>query len=292
MDLIYRYDPFAPIATTQVPSPEAAVQELIAGNDRFLGIVQRMQQATLGTDVGEPIIVPFSPVMMGLPLYEGALPVQTPYAAILGCSDARVPIESIFDQSFNKLFVLRIAGNVLGAECLGSLHYAVTQLQDSLKLVSVLGHTRCGAVTAAVDGYLCESEFADISSTYPLRSLLDQIQISVRGADRAFERAEGPDIRKDPNYRTLLVTASVYLNAAVSAHELRRELKLQGGGPEVTFGVYDMETLRVLSCPSAPPHTGTLRLRRAPVDTEALTEYAAEVVKAVMAMERASHLAH
>src|SRR5690606_1122094 len=109
--------------------------------------------------------------------------------------DARVPLESVFDQSFNKLFVLRIAGNVLGAECLGSLHYAVTQLQDSLKLVAVLGHSKCGAVTAAVDAYLSVHEFADIDSTYPLRSLLDQIQIAVRGADRAFERLEGAAIR-------------------------------------------------------------------------------------------------
>lgn len=287
MDLIYRYDPFAPIETTHVPTTAAAMSELIAGNDRFVGMVQRMQLRTLGEDAGEPIIVPFSPVMMGLPLFQGAMPQQTPYAAVLGCSDARVPIESVFDQSFNKLFVLRIAGNVLGAECLGSLHYAVTQLQDSLKLVVVLGHSKCGAVTAAVDAHLSVTEFADIESTYPLRSLLDQIQISVRGAARAFERQAGPEIKNDPDYRNLLVTASVYLNAAVTAHELRRELKLQGGGPEVVFGVYDMLTLKVMGCPSDPVEVDAKpRLRRAPIDSNELMAYAAEVVKAVMLTEK------
>lgn len=287
MDLIYRYDPFAPIETVQVPTAASAMNELVSGNDRFVGMVQRMQQRTLGADAGEPIIIPFSPVMMGLPLYEGAMPQQTPYAAVLGCSDARVPIESVFDQSFNKLFVLRIAGNVLGAECLGSLHYAVTQLQDSLKLVVVLGHSKCGAVTAAVDAFLSVTEFADISSTYPLRSLLDQIQISVRGAARAFDRLEGPEIRKDPDFRTLLVSASVYLNAAVTAHELRRELSLQGSGPEVVFGVYDLETLRVQGLPATAEEASSLpRLRRGPADSNELMAYAAEVVKAVIATEK------
>ena len=289
MDLIYRYDPFAPIETVQIPTAGDAINELVSGNNRFVGIVQRMQLRTLGADAGEPIVIPFSPVMMGLPLFQGAMPQQTPYAAVLGCSDARVPIESVFNQSFNKLFVLRIAGNVLGAECLGSLHYAVTQLRDSLKLVVVLGHSKCGAVTAAVDAYLSETEFADIDSTYPLRSLLDQIQISVRGAARAFERFAGADIRKDPEFRTLLVTASVYLNAAVTAHELRRELRLQGGGPEVVFGVYDMETLLVLGCPAAPADAESQpRLRQSPVDSQELMAYAAEVVEAVIATEKSN----
>ncbi len=289
MDLIYRYDPFAPIETVQIPTAGDAINELVCGNNRFVGIVQRMQLRTLGADAGEPIVIPFSPVMMGLPLFQGAMPQQTPYAAVLGCSDARVPIESVFNQSFNKLFVLRIAGNVLGAECLGSLHYAVTQLRDSLKLVVVLGHSKCGAVTAAVDAYLSVTEFADIASTYPLRSLLDQIQISVRGAAHAFERFAGADIRKDPEFRTLLVTASVYLNAAVTAHELRRELRLQGGGPEVVFGVYDMETLLVQGCPALPADAESQpRLRRAPVDSHELTAYAAEVVEAVIATEKSN----
>ena len=74
---------------------------------------------------------------------------QRPFAAVLGCSDARVPIEMVFGQAFNDLFVVRVAGNVLGSECLGSLDYALSNLGESIKLVVVLGHSRCGAVTAA-----------------------------------------------------------------------------------------------------------------------------------------------
>ena len=101
---------------------------------------------------------------------------------MLGCSDARVPIELIFDQSPNDLFVVRVAGNVLGVECLGSIDYAVANLGKSLKLVVVLGHTTCGAVSAAVDSYLAPKNYAEIAFTHALRSLVDRIQTAVRGA--------------------------------------------------------------------------------------------------------------
>jgi carbonic anhydrase len=221
---------------------------------------------------------------MGLPLFEGAMPQQAPFAAVLGCSDARVPTESVFDQSFNQLFVLRIAGNVLGAECLGSLHYAVRHLGESLKVVVVLGHSKCGAVTAAVDAYLAPTDFGDIAFSYPLRSLVDQIQISVRAAARAFEKHEGPEIKNNADYRSLLVAAAVYLNAAVSAFELRRELHLHGGGPEVVFGMYDLETLRVQSSPSDLTRDEA-RLRPAPLDSNQLSAYAAEVVDELMSLD-------
>src|SRR5205814_6799762 len=81
-------------------------------------------------------------------------PKQRPYAAVLGCSDARVPIELIFNEGPNDLFVVRVAGNVLGNDVLGSLRYAADHLGDSLKLVVVLGHSGCGAVTAAVNTFL------------------------------------------------------------------------------------------------------------------------------------------
>lgn len=284
MDIIYRYDPFAPIETPQVPDAAAAIDLLTKGNDRFVGIVRRMQLRTLGGDAGEPIVIPFSPVSMGLPLFEGAMPKQAPFAAVLGCSDARVPTESVFDQSFNQLFVLRIAGNVLGSECLGSLHYAVKNLADSLKVIVVLGHSQCGAVTAAVDAYLSTTNFVDIGFTYPLRSLVDQIQISVRGAARALDKREGPEIRTHADYRSLLVATAVYVNAAVSALELQRELRLQGSGPQVVFGIYDLESLRVQSSPSNLIEDQS-RLRRAPTDAIQLTAYTTEIVEELMSMD-------
>jgi carbonic anhydrase len=75
---------------------------------------------------------------------------QHPFAVILGCSDSRVPPEIIFDQTFGNLFVVRVAGNIVHAAGLGSIEYAVMHLRTPL--VIVLGHTRCGAVAATIEG--------------------------------------------------------------------------------------------------------------------------------------------
>jgi carbonic anhydrase len=75
---------------------------------------------------------------------------QQPYAAILGCADSRVPVEILFDEGFGDLFTVRVAGNVATPEEVASLEYAVGVLGS--QLVLVLGHSACGAVTAAVEG--------------------------------------------------------------------------------------------------------------------------------------------
>lgn len=74
---------------------------------------------------------------------------QKPFAVILGCADSRVPPELVFDQGLGDLFVIRDAGNVVDDEVLGSIEYAVEHLQTPL--IVVLGHEKCGAVTAAVE---------------------------------------------------------------------------------------------------------------------------------------------
>lgn len=75
---------------------------------------------------------------------------QSPYAVIVTCSDSRVPAETIFDESIGKLFVIRLAGNVIDSSALGSIEYAVKYLNSSYILM--LGHTHCGAVHAVVGG--------------------------------------------------------------------------------------------------------------------------------------------
>ncbi len=75
---------------------------------------------------------------------------QQPFAVVLGCSDSRVPPEVIFDQGLGDLFVVRVAGNVADDLGLASIEYAVEHLGS--RLIVVLGHERCGAVTAAVHG--------------------------------------------------------------------------------------------------------------------------------------------
>jgi len=73
---------------------------------------------------------------------------QFPFAAVLSCMDSRVPPEIVFDQGIGDLFSVRVAGNVVDEDDLGSLEYAA---KSGVKLIVVLGHTRCGAVHGAID---------------------------------------------------------------------------------------------------------------------------------------------
>ena len=75
---------------------------------------------------------------------------QKPFAVIVGCSDSRIPPEIIFDQGLGDLFVIRVAGNIVDDVALGSIEYAASHLGS--QLVVVLGHSKCGAVTATVQG--------------------------------------------------------------------------------------------------------------------------------------------
>jgi carbonic anhydrase len=75
---------------------------------------------------------------------------QAPFAVIVGCSDSRVPPEVVFDQDLGDVFVIRTAGHVVDDVALGSIEYAVAHLGS--RLLVVLGHERCGAVAAAVEG--------------------------------------------------------------------------------------------------------------------------------------------
>ena len=116
------------------PTADEALQRLKDGNARFVA-----GTATFPTVQKEVLAN----------LVKG----QRPYATILSCSDSRVPTELIFDAGFGELFVIRVAGNVLSPEIAGSLQYAGRHLHTPLFVV--LGHTHCGAVTAAIDSRLC-----------------------------------------------------------------------------------------------------------------------------------------
>ena len=110
-------------------SADKALQRLIDGNERFL------------KGEAHPRSLPRETLTE---LARG----QHPFATILGCSDSRVPPESIFDASLGELFVVRVAGNVLSPEVAGSLQYAGVHLQTPLLVV--LGHEGCGAIQAAL----------------------------------------------------------------------------------------------------------------------------------------------
>ncbi len=87
---------------------------------------------------------------------------QRPFAIIVGCSDSRVPPEIIFDQGLGDLFVIRVAGNIVDDVALGSIEYAVDHLRT--EHVVVLGHSKCGAVTATVEGGNAHGHIGDITN--------------------------------------------------------------------------------------------------------------------------------
>jgi carbonic anhydrase len=97
---------------------------------------------------------------------------QHPFAAIVGCSDSRVPPEIVFDQGLGDLFVMRVAGNVIDDHSLGSIEYAVDHL--AVRLIVVLGHQRCGAVKAAK-----ETIAAKTKAPAHIQSLVTAIQPAV-----------------------------------------------------------------------------------------------------------------
>jgi carbonic anhydrase len=226
-----------------------ALGRLLDGNRRFVAEAAACGCATPG---GAPV-----------------LPRQAPIGIVLGCSDARVPLELVFDTGPNQLFVVRVAGNVLGDECLGSIEYAVHNFQDSLRLLVVLGHTGCGAVTAAVDTYISPKHVAGTSFSRSLRSVVNHILVAVRTAALSLERAWGPEVARDPHYREALVELAVPLNAAINAFQLRQELRThETGGPDVVYGVFDLGTSRVIG----PPDLDGVALSPAPTTPEELAD--------------------
>jgi len=211
-DIVYRFDPDHR-ETRKLPADAAQARRwLERGNREFANLLD------------EPRVIPVHPAALGIA--DGDAAPQQPFAAVLGCSDARVPTELVFHRASNDLFVVRVAGNVAGSECLGSLEYAVTNLHETLRLIVVLGHTGCAAVTAAVDAFLEPSGY--VSASQPLRSIVDKILPSVRTAAEVLgERASD---------HALLLDRSVTLHAAATAMTLKRELL----GIEVLYGVFDL----------------------------------------------------
>lgn len=175
----------------------------------------------------------------------GTAPTQRPFAAFLGCADARVPVEIIFGQAANDVFVVRVAGNVLGSECLGSLDFAVEQL-GTVRLLGVLGHTGCGAVTAAVDAFLVPSTYLGIAANLPLQSIVAGLLAPVRAAFHALHEAHGDAVASLPGYRAAVIDLSVTLNAALVAAVLRRNYQARLGNElGVAYGVYNLASRSV-----------------------------------------------
>jgi carbonic anhydrase len=136
------------------PSADEALAKLMAGNRRY--VLHKEQH-------------PDQSLARRKELRAG----QHPFAVILGCADSRVSPELLFDEGLGDLFVIRVAGNVVDDDILGSIEYAVEHL--GTKLVMVLGHEKCGAVSAAVEGGTAEGH---------IQALVAAIQPSVEASSR------------------------------------------------------------------------------------------------------------
>ncbi|HKJ22768.1 MAG TPA: carbonic anhydrase [Gammaproteobacteria bacterium] len=130
---------------------------------------------------------------------------QLPFAIILGCSDARVPAELVFDQGLGDLFVIRVAGNIVAPSQVGSVEFAASQY--GTRLVVVLGHSQCGAVLATIDELQRPAE----NQSRNLRSIVDRVRPSV-------EALLSTELRHD---RDALVRHAVRANVSVSVSHLR-----------------------------------------------------------------------
>ncbi|HEY2786064.1 MAG TPA: carbonic anhydrase [Fimbriiglobus sp.] len=258
-DMIYRFDPEGRRTSTPPMDFAAGVRRLEDGNRAFV----EMFSAPAG---GLPRVVPIDADALGMPMPDGSPPNQTPFAAVLGCADARVPVEMIFDQACNDLFVVRVAGNVLGSECLGSLDFAVSNLNTSLRVIVVLGHTGCGAIAAAVDAFREPTRYLQFASSHPLRAVVDRSFVAVRAAHQALVRVHGQQVEEHPRYRRALIEAAVPLNAAMTAaavkYEFMGRLSTTLG---VVYGVYDLVSRRVHIPLESDPNLG-VQLAPPPAD--------------------------
>jgi carbonic anhydrase len=244
-ELIYRFNP-ADVASAQPPrNAEEACRLLVQGNREFAEIAGAYRGGK------NSCVIASDPRIFGWNPAGAELPMQTPFAAVLGCADARVPPELVLSKGCNELFVVRVAGNVLGNECLGSLRYAVNNFPKTLKVIVVLAHANCGAVTEAVNAYLDPGRYIDIATDYSVRSLEDHMLVAVRIASLGLEEIYGADVFRKPGARAALLEVGVVLNAAWSAYCLRQEFSEQFPELGVVFGAYDLIS-RYVRLPLSP----------------------------------------
>ena len=152
---------------------------------------------------------------------------QFPFAAILSCIDSRTSAELIFDQGLGDIFSIRIAGNVLNDDILGSMEYACSIAKS--KIIVVLGHTKCGAVIGACN----DLEFGHLTS------LIDKIKPSILKETTTFEKRAG-------NNLTFVNKVSV-LNVEHTIHQIRNQSRIlydleKTGKILIVGALYDIDT--------------------------------------------------
>ena len=209
------------MSNSHLPRPETAEQALEMlkqGNARFVENVQNPQSTLLASNA--------------------LTHVHEPFAIILGCSDARVPAEIVFDQGLGDLFVIRVAGNVVAPSQIGSVEFAAEKF--GTKLVVVLGHSHCGAVTACVETLINP----DQQFSPNLRSIVDRIRTSVYNLHEIYT-ANGQDIDAQE-----LINRGIKANVRMSVTQLKHgsrilEDAVNNGSLIIVGAVYDLDTGKV-----------------------------------------------
>ena len=193
-------------ASQAAMTPQKAIEILQAGNKRF----------TSGKPLHRDLAANLRATAAG----------QYPFGAIVSCMDSRGPVELIFDQTIGDVFSIRVAGNVVNADVLGSLEYA-TKVAGA-KLILVLGHTHCGAVKGAIDNVKLGN----------LTDLLARISPAVTAA--------GPGSSKDHAY----VDRVAEQNLRLAMKQIREKSPIlrdliASGAVRLVGGMYDIETGKV-----------------------------------------------
>jgi len=157
-----------------------------------------------------------------------------PLAIVLGCSDARVPAEIVFDQGLGDLFVIRVAGNIVAPSQVGSIEFAASRF--GTRLVVVLGHTQCGAIQATIE----ELQQPVANQSRNLRAIVDRVRPSVEGLLKT-------DLRHDMAALSMRAERD---NVRASANKLRHgstilEQLISDEGLLIVGAEYSVETGRV-----------------------------------------------
>ncbi|OBX80815.1 carbonic anhydrase [Moraxella atlantae] len=199
-------------------SPQAALQLLKDGNARFVESLKDPNAVLLASNA--------------------LTQEHAPFAIILGCSDARVPAELVFDQGLGDLFVIRVAGNIVAPSQIGSVEFAAEKFGTSL--VVVLGHSHCGAVTACVESVMNPDQYV----TPNLRSIVDRIRPSVYNLHEIYT-ASGQTVNEDE-----LIERGVKANVRMSVSQLKHgsrilEDAVESGKLLIVGANYDLETGQV-----------------------------------------------
>jgi carbonic anhydrase len=195
-----------------IPAREA-LQRLREGNQRFASSVRGTATFLSNT--------PPADLPMG----------QEPFAIILGCSDARVPAEMVFDQGLGDLFVIRVAGNIVAPSQVGSVEFAAARF--GTRLVVVLGHSQCGAVLATIE----ELRRPSSDQSRNLQAIVERVRPSVEGLLYT-------ELRDDMDG---LVAQAVRANIRTSVNHLRHgsrvlEQLIQDEGLLVVGAEYSLKT--------------------------------------------------